>query len=209
MTTDARQSRRFLYLYALAASGGAIAYTPFLTILLPLRATELAGNNALSLLAIAAFAGAISASLANVGFGWRSDVSRTRRPWIVAGLILSSVLLLAIPLVTDATILILMIVGWQIGLNMMLAPLAAWAGDCVPDSQKGMLGGLLAFAPALGALSGALVTLPGIAATDGRHMLVVVMVVFMVSPVVLFGRPQPMPHLMQEASRREIGRAHV
>ena len=203
MRTAAHQSRRFLYLYALAASGGAIAYIPFLTILLPLRAGELAGNNALSMLAIAAFAGAISASLANIGFGWSSDVSRTRRAWIAAGLILSSLLMLAMPLAAHATTLIAMIIGWQIGLNMMLAPLAAWAGDCVPDSQKGLLGGLLAFAPALGALSGALVTLPGIAATDGRHMLVVVMVLLLVGPVLVFGRPKPMPHLMQQPPRRD------
>ncbi len=191
------QSGRFMYLYALAVSGGAVAYIPFLTILLPVRATALAGDNALNMLAIAAFAGAISASVANIGFGWASDIAQVRRPWILTGLVLSSSLLLAMPLATNATMLIAMIVIWQIGLNMMLAPLAAWAGDSIPDSQKGMLGGLLALAPGLGALSGAFVTLHGFAPFEDRETLVAILVALMVGPVLLFGKPVHMPHLMQ------------
>jgi MFS family permease len=202
-TPEARQSKRFMYLYALAVSGGSIAYIPFLTILLPLRATELAGISALTMLALAAFAGAISASIANIGFGWASDISRTRRPWIVAGLILSSLLLTAMQFATSPAMLIALIVFWQIGLNMMLAPLTAWAGDCVPDSQKGTLGGLLAFAPALGALTGVLVTLQGFAPDYDRQTLVAVFVVIMVCPVLVFGRPLPMPQLTEQVTSHD------
>ncbi len=192
-----QQSARFMYLYALAVSGGAVAYIPFLTILLPMRATGLAADSALNMLAIAAFAGAISASLANIGFGWASDVTRARRPWIWAGLFLSSSLLIAMPFASDSAMLITMIIMWQIGLNMMLAPLAAWAGDSIPDSQKGLLGGLLALAPALGALSGAIVTLQGFAPFENRESLVAILVMLMVGPVLLFGKPVAMPQLMQ------------
>jgi MFS family permease len=186
-----------MYLYALAVSGGAVAYIPFLTILLPMRATGLAGDGALNMLAIAAFAGAITASLANIGFGWASDVTQARRPWILAGLVLSSSLLVAMPLASTPAMLIAMITVWQIGLNMMLAPLGAWAGDSIPDSQKGLLGGLLALAPALGALSGAIVTLQGFAPFENRETLVAIFVLLMVGPVLLVGKPVPMPHLMQ------------
>lgn len=192
-----------MYLYALAVSGGAVAYIPFLTILLPVRATILAGDNALNMLAMAAFAGAISASLANIGFGWVSDVTNARRPWMLAGLVLSSSLLLAMPLATSSAMLIVTIVVWQIGLNMMLAPLAAWAGDSIPDSQKGLLGGLLSLAPALGALSGAIVTLQGFKPFEARESLVAILVVLMVGPVLLFGKPVQMPHLMQHASKAD------
>ncbi|RDV01458.1 MFS transporter [Sphingorhabdus pulchriflava] len=194
--TSGGQSTLFLYLYALAISGGSIAYIPFLTILLPLQASAFAGTNALNLLAHVAFAGAIAASLANIGFGWASDISGTRRPWIAAGLVLSSALLLAMPLATTASMLIAMIVGWQFCLNMMLAPLAAWAGDTVPDSQKGMLGGLQALAPALGALSGMLVTLHGFAGSGERLFWIVGLVAILVAPLLLFGRPIPMPQLI-------------
>lgn len=193
-----QQSARFLYLYALAVAGGAVAYMPFLTLLLPVRATSLSGETALNLLAIAAFAGAISASLANIAFGWASDRSGVRRPWIFAGLVLSSSLLLCIPFVSDAWTLIAIIVLWQCGLNMMLAPLAAWAGDTIPDEQKGLLGGLLALAPALGALSGALITLPGFQWWKYREISVILFVICMVGPLLIFGRPRAMPQLMRE-----------
>jgi MFS family permease len=192
-----RQSRRFLFLYALAAAGGAVAYVPFLTVLLPVRVTALAGEDGVEVLAYAAFFGAVAASLANIGFGWLSDRTRARRPWIAAGLALSGVLLVAMQRVDDPGLLIAMIVAWQLALNMMLAPLAAWAGDYVPDDQKGLLGGLLAFAPALGALSGALVTWPGLAGADTRLLLVAVLVAAMVMPALVLGRPRPMPQLMR------------
>lgn len=189
-----------MYLYALAVSGGAIAYIPFLTILLPLRATALSGDSALSTLALAAFAGAIAASIANIGFGWASDVTGTRRPWILCGLLSSTAMLLAMPLATSANMIVVMIVLWQVGLNMMLAPLAAWAGDSIPDSQKGFLGGLLAVAPALGALSGAVMTMHGFMPFAERETLVAIIVLLFVSPVLFLVKPAPMPHLMQKVT---------
>ena len=218
MSADAppepRQSPRFLWLDALAVAGGAVSYVPFLTLLLPLRARIMAGDEAITLLAYTAFCGAIAASLANILFGWLSDRSGTRRPWIVAGMVVSGILLHVVPLATSTASLIAVIVCWQLSINMMLASLAAWAGDVVPDRQKGTLGGLLAFAPALGALSGAFITLPGLAGPDARLSLVAALVVLMVLPVLLFGRPAAMPHLMQEApqeaeERRRSKRAAV
>src|SRR3546814_15809255 len=44
--TPRRQSLGFLALYALAAAGGATAYVPFLTFLLPARRTALPGHAA-------------------------------------------------------------------------------------------------------------------------------------------------------------------
>lgn len=196
-----RQSARFLYLYALAAAGSAVAYIPFLTILLPVRVSSLAGDDAVSALAYIAFAGAISASLANIAFGWLSDLTGTRRPWIVAGLVLSCLLLVSVRTATSVPVLIALIVVWQACLNMMLAPLAAWAGDFVPDDQKGLLGGLLSFSPAFGALSGALVTLPAVASPDARLALVAAMAVSMVAPALVLGAPRPMPQLMTQPER--------
>lgn len=198
MTAEAsepRQSTRFLLLYALAAAGGAIAYVPFLTILLPVRMTALAGQGDIQALGYVTFFGAIAASTGGVLFGWLSDRTKNRRGWIVAGLILTTALLLAVPLAEDVPTLIAIIVGWQLALNMMLGPLSAWGGDLVPDHQKGLLGGLLAFSPALGAVSCAFVTIPGLADADGRLALVGLLVAGAVLPVLLFGRPRPFPEL--------------
>lgn len=192
----ATQPARFLLLYALAVAGGAVAYVPFLTVLLPVRVTAMAEPEAVAALARIAFAGAIAASIANIAFGWLSDHTRMRRPWIAAGLALSSLLLVSVREAGSQAALIAVIVVWQVALNMMLAPLSAWAGDCVPDRQKGFLGGLLSLAPALGALSGAIVTLPGLAGPDTRLVLVAALVVLMVAPVLLFGGGRIRPELM-------------
>lgn len=189
------QSLHFLFLYALAVAGGAIGYVPFLTLLLPLQVTQRFGGDALNVLAYAAFAGAIAASCANIFFGWLSDRTKRRRPWIAAGMILSSMLLAVMPYATSAVVLIGMIIGWQLCLNMMLAPLGAWAGDTVPDAQKGLLGGLLAFAPAFGALSGTIITLQGLATAPERHFAIALLVIVLVTPVLFIVRPVPMPEL--------------
>ncbi len=193
-----RQAIRYLLLYALAVAGGAIAYVPFLTILLPVMVTAMVGDRDVTWLSYATFIGAIAASLANIGFGWLSDRTGMRRPWIVAGLILSSAMLILFGKVDSIGWLIGLLFLWQIGLNMMLSPLSAWAGDNVPDAQKGLLGGMLAFAPAAGAVSATLVTIPGLAGPEGRLWLVAAIVVACVLPALVVGRPRPFPELMQE-----------
>lgn len=193
----ALQTRRFLVLYALAMAGGAAAYVPFLTILLPLKVTDMTGGEDVRLLAYVAFAGAIFASLSNVFFGWLSDLTQNRRGWIVAGLVGSCALLILSRTAQDAVTLIGFICAWQCALNMMLAPLAAWGGDCVPNAQKGLLGGLLSFSPAAGALSGAFITIPGLAGADARLELVALIVVALVLPVIVFGGARAMPQLTQ------------
>lgn len=201
---EARQSVRFLLLYALAVAGGAVAYVPFLTILLPVRVEAMAATESVNWLAYLAFVGAVAASVANIGFGWLSDLVAGRRTWITLGLLLSCSLLAALVTADNLNALIGLLIIWQLALNMMLSPLAAWAGDTVPDAQKGLLGGLLAFAPALGALSGALVTIPGLVETDMRMPLVAVMVVVCVAPVLIFGKPRAFPELMR-TTRSEAG----
>lgn len=194
------QSIRFLLLYSLAVVGGAIAYVPLLTILLPARVEAVAGPDSVTWLAYTAFAGAVAASLANIAFGWLSDRSGNRRDWIAGGLAGSSILLVLLgEVIGNLPLMITVLVAWQICLNMMLGPLAAWAGDVVPDRQKGTLGGLLAFAPAIGGLSGTLVTLPGLAEADTRLWLVAGLTVACVLPVLLLGRPKPFPELMEPA----------
>ena len=189
MTEGKRRAspQRFVLLYALAWAGGSIAYTPFLSILLPVRVSTLAGASAqVNWLAYLAFTGAIAASLSNILFGYLSDITRFRRGWVALGLILSGVLLMVSGRAQTLPALMAAVVAWQLALNMMLAPLAAWAGDRVPDSHKGMLGGLLAFAPGLGALSGAFVTLPGLAEPATRLALVALLVALFVAPVLVF-----------------------
>ncbi len=200
-----RQSTAFLLLYALASAGGAIAYVPFLTIWLPSRMTQLAGSADVQMLGYVTFFGAIAASIGGIGFGWLSDRTGNRRGWVLTGLVLTIGLLLLVPLAHDIWSLVAIIVAWQLTLNMMLGPLAAWAGDCVPDEQKGLLGGLLAFSPALGAWSGALVTWPGLITAEARLMVIALLVATAVLPVLLLGRPRAFADLVAPPPARALG----
>lgn len=189
----ARPSPLFLPLYALAYAGGVIAYTPFLMLVLPSRVTELAGADDVRWLGYIVFAGALAASLAGVASGWLSDVTRRRRSWVAVGLAATVLLQLAMVWCETMIALLLLVVAWQIALNLMLTPLIAWAGDVVPDDRKGLLGGLLSLAPPLGALSAML--LPQ-AAADGlaaRTGTIAAMTLVLVLPLLLFARSGPFP----------------
>lgn len=196
MTDQAKtrhETNRFLLLYALAWAGASTSYIPFLTILLPVRVSDVIGHDAaVSWLSYIAFFGALAASVGHIAFGYLSDITGNRRTWVWCGLISSCLLLLAVSRVDGLPGLIALVVCWQLSLNMMLAPLAAMAGDHVPDSRKGLLGGLMAFAPGFGALAGALVTIPGFASPDARLGLVAGLVAVCVIPVLVAGGPTPL-----------------
>lgn len=194
-----RQPRWFLILFALAAAGGAVGYVPLLTVLLPQRIADLQGGEDVAVLAQVTFLGAVMASLANIVVGWLSDRSRARRPWIAAGLIASNVLLIAVGEARSVSELIVLVMVWQVALNLMLSPLMAWAGDCFPDCQKGVLGGALALAPALGALAGSLVTYAGLVDPGARLGLVAVIVSVLVMPALVLGGGRVRPALMAPA----------
>lgn len=188
-----RLSPAFLPLYALAYAGGVIAYTPFLMLVLPARVTELAGPDDVRWLGYIVFAGALAASLAGVASGWLSDATRRRRTWVAVGLAATVLLQLAMVWCETMIALLLLVVAWQVALNLMLTPLIAWAGDAVPDDRKGLLGGLLSLAPPLGALSAML--LPETAA-DGlaaRTATIAAMTLALVLPLLLFARSGPFP----------------
>ena len=120
-----RQPGWFLALFALAAAGGAVAYVPLLTVLLPQRIAELQGSEDVAALAQVTFLGAVMASLANIAVGWLSDRSGVRRPWIVAGLVLSNLLLLAVGAAPSVMQIIALVMVWQVALNLMLSALMA------------------------------------------------------------------------------------
>lgn len=191
-----RQPVWFLALFALAAAGGAVAYVPLLTVLLPQRIADLQGGEDVAALAQVSFLGAVMASIANIGVGMLSDRARVRRPFVIAGLVLSNALLLAVGTATSVAQIVVLVMVWQVALNLMLAPLMAWAGDCFPDEQKGVLGGALALSPALGALAGSLVTWDGLVAPPARLALVAVLVSALVLPAVLLGKGRVRPALV-------------
>ncbi|QNN64584.1 MFS transporter [Sphingomonas rhizophila] len=185
-----RQSNAFLFSFALAWAGGAVAYTAFLTLLLPLRFTEIAGSSDVGWLGLSATVGAIFASVGHIFWGWVSDRWGRRRAWAVTGLAGSSAALMAVPLVGEPAALIVLIAVWQLLLNCFLAPLSAYAADSVPNQQKGILGGLLSFGPGAAALSVVAISLapPNLADQLG---VIVLMVVLFALPLMAMRRAKP------------------
>lgn len=181
-----QRDTRFLLLFALANAGGVVAYVPLLTLLLPARVAVLAGGAQIEWLAAATLAGAIAASVANIVFGWASDRVGSRRLWAAAGLCLTVASYALLSGVGTLPELVLAVVLYQLVLNMLLAPLAAWAADVVPDDRKGLLGGWLAAGPLLGSLATIVVTLPAGAAFQLRLTAVCLLVLGLTGPLLLW-----------------------
>ena len=181
------RNRRFLFLFALANAAGFIAFIPLLTLVLPVKIGTLAGDARIEWLAGASLAGAIAASIGNVAFGWASDVVGTRRQWAAAGLVLTLASYLPIHFANSGLHLILALIAYQLALNMLLAPVTAWAADVVPDSDRGLLGGLLAAGPASGAIAGAIVTLPLIGGQSYQMALICLLVFSLAAPLIAVG----------------------
>ena len=187
-------NRKFLILVALANAGGVVAYAPLLTLIFPARIWEIAGVSAIHWLGAATFAGAIAASVGNVTFGWASDLIGARRSWVLTGLVLTVASYAALFFASSLFAIVAAVVVYQLSLNMMLAPLTAWAADTVPDEQKGMLGGWLAAGPPIGAFAGVAATSPWLTREWMQFAIICALIVTLVSPVLLLSRaavPRP------------------
>ena len=180
--------RKFLILFALANAGGVVAYAPLLTLIFPARIWDMAGASAIHWLGACTFAGAIAASVGNIAFGWASDLVGTRRKWVLTGLALTIASYGALFFAASLAAIVAAVVVYQLSLNMMLAPLTAWAADTIPDEQKGMLGGWLAAGPPIGAFAGVAATSPWLDREWMQFAIVCALVVTLVSPVLLLNR---------------------
>ena len=198
----------FLLLFALANAGGVVAYVPLLTLLLPAKVATLAGEARVEWLGVATLAGAIAASISNIAFGWASDIVGTRRLWASAGLCLTIASYALVHVAASPAETVAAIVAYQLALNMLLSPLAAWAADRVPDRRKGLLGGLLGAAPPIGALAGVVATLPAFTEAWMQLAAVCVLVLLLTAPLLL-SRPPHFPDEPQDAAtdraRRNTG----
>lgn len=190
-----RQRPALLIGYALAWAGGCVAYTPFLTLLLPIRLTQLAGAADIHWLGLSATLGALAASGGNIAWGWASDRTAAqggdRRFWSAAGLLATALAAGGMAAASTPATLVALVVVWQFALNLFLAPLAAFAADSVPRQQQGALGGMLAFGPALAALSvvAVLAVPPGL---GSKLALIVAITVAAALPLMLMRHVSPL-----------------
>ncbi|WP_033921006.1 MFS transporter [Sphingomonas sp. 37zxx] len=177
----------FIAFYALASTGGVIAYMPLLSLLLPQRMGEVAAGGRLGYFTLAAVLGALVASVANILFGWASDRSvergRGRRQWVMLGAVALVPAYATTAFATTPMLVVVSVVLVQLAGNMLLAPLLAIMADEIPDAQKGVASGLLALGPPLAAgFAALLVNLPMLG-TAARLIAIPVMVAMCVAPL--------------------------
>ncbi|WP_447724080.1 MFS transporter [Sphingomonas koreensis] len=185
----ARRSLRFILLVALANAGGVIGFLPLLTLLLPVKVAEIAGDDRIAVFTATVIAGAVAASASNILFGWLSDRSVARgggrRKWIIAGLAGLAASFAAVALAVSPTQIILAVVLFQTALNAVLAPMFAVMADEVPDAQKGVAGGLIALGAPLASAVAASMVAVGVTGEPARLSFVLAAVLLCVVPLLL------------------------
>nr|WP_246586944.1 MFS transporter [Stakelama flava] len=191
-----------MLLFALAHLGGVLGYLPLLSLLLPMKVEAMAGEARLGLFTACMVTGGIASSVSNIFFGWLSDISVRRgggrRRWVLGGIAAIALSFLAVAEASEPLALILAVVAVQIAVNMLLAPLIAIMADEIPDSQKGLTGGLLALSfPLAAAASARLVGVAGLG-EDGRLGLVVLAIGLATVPLLatrprMLDAPPPVP----------------
>lgn len=172
---------------ALGYAGCVVAYLPLLTLLLPLRVEQIAGEARLGVLATAMIAGAVMASIAGILFGWLSDWSLERgigrRYWIAAGLVATILSYAGVAGARTPVTLVVAIMAFQVALNTVLAPLVALLAEESPDRQNGLMSGLLAAAQPLGAAVGPLLARWTAPALGVRLAVIAAIVVLCLGPL--------------------------
>lgn len=174
---------------AVAYGGGVVAYMPFLTLLLPLRVEQLARADRIGVLATILIAGAVTASVSAVLFGWLSDRSLERgggrRRWIAFGLLATFLSYAAVAVAPTSATLLLAVMAFQLALNAVLAPLVALLAEETADDQKGVMSGLLAGAPPFAAAVGAALMVSPASDLGVRLTLIAALCTLCVAPLLL------------------------
>lgn len=136
----------FIAVYALAMFGIWMAINLPASVTLALRISEIDPEGKTTSYSIAAGVGTLTAVLANPFFGRLSDRTRSRfgrrRPWIVVGLIGTS---LGAAVIAFSNSFPMLLIGWvlmQAFVNSAIAATLAIVADRVPDSQQGLVGSL-------------------------------------------------------------------
>ena len=206
----------FLLIYALANAGAITAFLPLLTLLLPIKVEHLAGNARIGVMTATVIAGAITASGANILFGTLSDRSVARggkrRSWIAGGVVATVTAYGGIIVAVSPATIVVAVVLFQISVNAILAPLLAIMAEEIPDAQKGVASGMLAFANPLAAAVSAVLVAQTVLGENGRFGYLAAVVALCIAPLLLtrarpavIGTARTKPHM----ARRDLALAWI
>lgn len=206
---SARRSLPPLLLQGMAYAGMVIGYVPLLTLILPIRLTEMtAPGDEVRWLALCAMGGALAASVGNIFGGWISDRTREgrmgRRSWAAIGLAGFVGSLVLVEISRRPLDMLAAIVVFQFALNMMLSPISAAFAEETPDERRGLLGGVLGFVYPAGPLLGVLATLPPVRALGVELLVVGATTFLLVLPFLITPSTGPRAVFKDDDSRRKL-----
>lgn len=131
---------------------------PLFQILLPNQIAALDAANKVALLAGISLAGGITAILGNLLAGALSDRTTSRwgrrRPWILAGAVLSALSLVLLGLAPSIPVVAIGVILFQFCINIDIASLAALVPDQVPVRQRATVSAFAGLALPLGSVLG-------------------------------------------------------
>ena len=167
-----------------------------ITNLLPrkIAGLDLGHTQALTALAVVTGTGAAVALVANLLAGWLSDRFlirlRGRRPWAVLGVLAGFVALALLAWQPTLPRLAIVWAAAQIGINFLIAPLAAFVPDQVPRDRRGQVSALIGLGQITGVvLAAALDAINQQSADDGLTLVAIAYLVLTAPAIAVVGAP--------------------
>lgn len=196
----------FAALFMLAHIGAFAACLPLLTMLVPLKASEISPDGKAALLSWTVLVGAAVASVFNIAGGALSDATRSkfgrRRPWLFGGAAGTIASYYFIWRAASPTELIAGVILFQIAFNIFLPALVVLLPDHVPDQSKGRMASLLALGPPAGLGAGALLAGSESLSGGGKYVALIVLATVLIAPLLLFWK-EPAGAGVETAGRTE------
>src|SRR6266516_1434539 len=174
-----------------------LSILPIGQILLPTQIAALNGANKFSFLTIATVVGVLAAVITNPIAGALSDRTTSRlgrrRPWFIAGTVLSAVTL---ALMANATSFVALVIWWgifHIAANAVLAGLSAVVPDQVPVRQRATVSAFVSLSLPLGAVIGALLVTRVVSSTQLSYYVFIGLLLVVMALLVLVIHDKPLP----------------
>ena len=187
---------------------------PLFQILLPNQIAALAPVNKVTLLAAIEFVGGITAILGNLLAGALSDRTTSifgrRRPWIIAGALLSALSLVLLGLASNILLVAIGVILFQFSINIDIASLAALVPDQVPLSQRATVSAFAGLALPVGTVIGLTLIAQVFNGAQLSYYVLAAALIIVLALFVLLIHDAALPKgIMSPFHLKEIGRAHV
>lgn len=201
----------FLATVMLAQVGACVAFGPLLQILAPLKAATIDSSHKGALLSQVLFAGAVTATVANLLVGVASDRTRSRfgrrRPWMAVGLAGTLVAYLMVATAREPWQLFAAIIAFQLLFNIFFSAFAAAVAERTPAAHRGMVYSIMALGPPVGSIAGLLVVGDLVRGVNAAYAGLSLMILAALLPFIVLYQdaPAPLRPTLESGERQDRG----